>query len=301
VSNFTPISYTSPDGLTLYARDYAAGGAPSAGAAGGAPVPARLPVICLHGLTRNSSDFDEFAPIIAGLGRRVLALDVRGRGHSERDPNPDNYNPAIYADDVAKLMSDLGIARAVFVGTSMGGLITMTLAAQHIDLVAAAVLNDIGPVLSEKGLARIAGYAGKGVALQSWDAAAGFIKDINLCAFPDNSDEDWGKWARRAFEQDGDGRLCPRYDPNIAIAMQTGKLRTTSLAARMAFRRLARKRPLLLVRGELSDLLESRQADWMRRVAPGMQYAEVPKVGHAPMLTEPAALQAIAHFLATVP
>jgi pimeloyl-ACP methyl ester carboxylesterase len=183
----------------------------------------------------------------------------------------------------------------------MGGLITMTLAAQHIDLVAAAVINDIGPVLSEKGLARIAGYAGKTAPLADWNEAAGHVKDINLCAFPDNRDEEWGKWARRAFEQDDKGRLRPRYDPNIAIALQTGKLRTTSLAGRMAFRRLAKKRPVLLVRGELSDLLEARQADWMRRAAPGMQYVEVPKVGHAPMLTEPAALEAIVQFLATVP
>jgi pimeloyl-ACP methyl ester carboxylesterase len=290
MSNYTEISFTSDDGLRLYARDYAA----SAG-------PARLPVICLHGLTRNSADFDELAPLIAALSRRVLAVDVRGRGHSERDPDHENYNPAVYANDVAKLMHELGIARAVFVGTSMGGLITMTLAAKHIELVAAAVINDIGPVLSEKGLARIAGYAGKAVTLGSWEDAAGVIKDINLCAFPGNSEEEWGKWARRAFEQDGDGRLCPRYDPNIAIALHTGKLRTTSLAARMAFRTLATKRPVLLVRGELSDLLEARQADWMRRAAPGMQYVEVPRVGHAPMLTEPAALEAIAHFLATVP
>jgi pimeloyl-ACP methyl ester carboxylesterase len=290
MSTYTEISYTSDDGLRLYARDYAA----TAG-------PARLPVICIHGLTRNASDFDELAPLIAALSRRVLAVDVRGRGHSQRDPNPDNYNPTVYAGDVAKLMSDLGIARAVFVGTSMGGMITMTLAAQHLDLVAAAVLNDIGPVLSEKGLARIAGYTGKRVALGSWEDAACYVKDINLCAFPDNSDEEWGKWARRAFEQDRDGQLAPRYDPNIGIALRTGKLRPTSLAARMAFRRLVRKRPTLLVRGALSDLVEQRQCDWMRRAAPGMQYVEVPKVGHAPMLTEPAALEAIVHFLATVP
>jgi pimeloyl-ACP methyl ester carboxylesterase len=252
-------------------------------------------------LTRNSSDFDEFAPLIAATSRRVLALDMRGRGHSDRDPNPDNYNPSVYANDVAGVMSGLGIARAVFVGTSMGGLITMTLAAQHPDLVAAAVLNDIGPVLSEKGLARIAGYAGKAAALGSWEEAANAVKDINLCAFPDNTDEEWSKWARRAFEQDGEGRLAPRYDPNIAIALQTGKLRPTSLASRTAFRKLAASRPVLLVRGELSDLVEERQADWMRRAAPGMQYVEVPQVGHAPMLTEPAALEAILRFLATVP
>ncbi|CAH0259717.1 2-(acetamidomethylene)succinate hydrolase [Massilia sp. Bi118] len=290
MSNYTELSFTSDDGLRLYARDYA-----------GSSGPARLPVICIHGLTRNSADFDELAPLIAALSRRVIAVDVRGRGHSQRDPRHDNYNPVVYAGDVARLMHELGIARAVFIGTSMGGLITMTLAAQHIDLVAAAILNDIGPVLSEKGLARIAGYAGKAVALGNWDDAAGFIKDINLCAFPDNSEEEWGKWARRAFEQDETGSLSPRYDPNIAIALQTGKLRPTSLAARMAFRRLARKRPVMLVRGELSDLVEARQADWMRRAAPNMQYVEVPQVGHAPMLTEPAALKAIAEFLATVP
>lgn len=289
MSNFTPISFTSTDGLTLYARDYPA----SAGQA-------HLPVICIHGLTRNSSDFDELAPEIARLGRRVIAVDVRGRGHSQRDPNPDNYNPSVYAGDVEKLMHDLGIARAVFIGTSMGGLITMTLAAKNLDLVAAAVLNDIGPVISPKGLARIAGYTGKTAAVSSWEEAAGYIKDINQCAFPDNVDEEWLKWARRAFEQDPEGKLCARYDPNIAIALQTGKLRPTSLAARMAFKRLARKRPTLLIRGGLSDLVEEHQAAWMRKAAPEMQYAEVPNVGHAPMLTEPEAIAAIRNFLAQV-
>jgi pimeloyl-ACP methyl ester carboxylesterase len=289
VPNFTPISFTSTDGLILYARDYQA-------AAG----QAHLPVICIHGLTRNSSDFDELAPEIAGLGRRVIAVDVRGRGHSQRDPNPDNYNPVVYAGDIEKLMHDLGIARAVFIGTSMGGLITMTVASRNMDLVAAAVLNDIGPVISSKGLARIASYTGKTGSVSSWEEAAGYVKDINECAFPGNADEEWLKWARRAFEQDAEGRLCPRYDPNIAIALQTGKLRPTSLAARMAFKRLARKRPTLLVRGGLSDLVEEHQAAWMRKAAPEMQYAEVPNVGHAPMLTEPEALEAIRRFLAQV-
>jgi pimeloyl-ACP methyl ester carboxylesterase len=290
VSNFTPISFQSTDGLALYARDYAAAGGP-----------ARLPVICLHGLTRNSADFDELAPEIARLGRRVLAPDVRGRGHSARDPNPNNYNPVVYAGDVAKLMHDLGIARAVFVGTSMGGLITMTLAVRNLDLIAGAVLNDVGPVLSTKGLARIAGYAGRCNTLSSWDEAAGYLKDINACAFPGNPDEEWAKWAKRAFQQDESGRLALRYDPSIALALQTGKLRPTSLAARLAFKRLAHKRPVLLVRGALSDLVEPEQAAWMRRAAPSLQYTEVPNVGHAPMLTEPEALDAIREFLARLP
>nr|WP_229423001.1 alpha/beta hydrolase [Telluria aromaticivorans] len=274
----------------MYARDYPAAGGP-----------ARLPVICIHGLTRNSADFDELAPELAAIGRRVIAVDVRGRGNSARDPNPDNYNPGVYAGDIVKLMDDLGIARAVFVGTSMGGLITMTLAARHLDLIAGAIINDIGPVMSLRGLARIAGYAGRCGTLASWDEAAAYLRDINACAFPANSDEEWGKWARRAFEQKDDGQLALRYDPNIATAIQTGKLRPTSLAARMAFRRLARRRPTLLVRGALSDLVEPEQASWMRKAAPELQYAEVPDVGHAPMLTEPAALDAIRQFLATVP
>ncbi len=294
MSTFTPISYTSSDGLALYARDY-----PAAGADG--RVAAQLPVICIHGLTRNSADFDELAPELAAMGRRVIAVDVRGRGHSERDPNPANYNPVVYAGDIIKLMDDLGLARAIFVGTSMGGLITMTLAARRLDLIAAAVLNDVGPVLSVRGLQRIAGYAGRCNALGSWDDAAAYLRDINACAFPDNSSEEWGKWARRAFEQKDDGQLALRYDPNIATAIQTGKLRPTSLAARMAFRRLARRRPTLLVRGALSDLVEPEQAQWMRKAAPEMQYAEVPNIGHAPMLTEPEALDAIRAFLAKQP
>jgi len=290
VSTFTPISYQSGDGLALYARDYPA-------AAG----PARLPVICLHGLTRNSGDFDELAPRIAALGRRVLVPDVRGRGHSARDPHPDNYNPVVYAGDVVKLMHDLGIARAIFIGTSMGGLITMTLAVRHLELIAGAVINDVGPVLSVKGLARIAGYAGRCGTLASWDDAASYIKDINACAFPDAPEEEWGKWARRAFEEDETGKLALRYDPRIALALQTGKLRPTSLPARLAFKRLAHRRPTLLVRGALSDLLEAEQAAWMRRAAPTMQYTEVPNVGHAPMLTEPQSLEAIRQFLAALP
>ncbi len=151
VSTYTETTFTSKDGLRLFARDYA----PASG-------PARLPIICIHGLTRNSADFDEAAPWLASLGRRVLAVDVRGRGNSAYSPDPKKYNPLVYADDVIKMAYDLGIARAVFIGTSMGGLITMTLALRRSSLVAAAVLNDVGPVISMRGITRIANYAGKG-------------------------------------------------------------------------------------------------------------------------------------------
>jgi pimeloyl-ACP methyl ester carboxylesterase len=289
VSTYTDLSYTSTDGLTLYARDYAAHSGK-----------ARLPVICIHGLTRNASDFDELAPWIATQGRRVIALDVRGRGRSEHDPDPSKYNPMVYAGDVIKLAHDLGIERAVFVGTSMGGIITMTLALRRLKLIAAAVLNDVGPVISPKGLTRIASYAGKDCVLTSWEQATDYIMTINQQAFPANDLEEWSKWAHRAFTENEQGQLVLRYDPNIAMPLQTGKLKPSSWMARMAFRRLARNRPVLLVRGALSDLVEDEQAGYMRRAAPAMQYAVVPGVGHAPMLTEPPARDAIFQFLSQV-
>lgn len=289
VSTYTDLSYTSTDGLTLFARDYPAHSGK-----------ARLPVICIHGLTRNASDFDELAPWIAAQGRRVIALDVRGRGRSEHDPDPTKYNPMVYAGDVIKLAHDLGIERAVFVGTSMGGIITMTLALRRLKLIAAAVLNDVGPVISPKGLARIAGYAGKDCVLTSWEQATDYIMTINQQAFPANDLEEWAKWAHRAFVENEHGQLVLRYDPNIAMPLQAGKLKPSSWMGRMAFRRLARNRPVLLVRGALSDLVEDEQAGYMRRAAPAMKYAVVPGVGHAPMLTEPPAREAIQQFLSQV-
>ena len=289
MSIFSDLSYTSTDGLTLYARDYPA--------ASGA---AKLPVICIHGLTRNASDFDELAPWIAGQGRRVIALDVRGRGRSQRASDPSKYNPIVYAGDVIKLAHDLGIERAVFVGTSMGGIITMTLALRRLKLIAAAVLNDVGPVISKKGLTRIAGYAGKDCVVDSWQQATDYIMTINQQAFPGNDLAEWDKWARRAFVENEQGRLVLRYDPNIAMPLQSGKLKSNSWMGRIAFRRLARNKPVLLVRGALSDLVEDEQACYMRRTAPAMKYAVVPGVGHAPMLTEPPAREAIQQFLSQV-
>ncbi|MDL2356005.1 MAG: alpha/beta hydrolase [Pseudomonadota bacterium] len=289
MSNYTETSFTSTDGLRLFARDYAPHGGP-----------ARLPVICIHGLTRNSADFDELAPWIASQGRRVLALDVRGRGNSAYDPDPSHYNLAVYAGDVVKLAHDLGIARAVFIGTSMGGLITMTLALRHSRLIAAAVLNDVGPALSPRGLQRIAGYTGKGEVLGSWSDAAAYLRGINELAFPANTAQDWDHWARRSFAETTPGKLAMRYDPGIGIAIRAGKIKPSSWIARFAFRRLARKRPTLLVRGALSDLVEQPQVAFMRAAAPSMAYVEVPNVGHAPMLMETEAQGALREFLGRV-
>lgn len=289
MTGFSEREWTSRDGLKLYARDYAGG-------SGGC----RLPVICLHGLTRNSKDFEEFAPRIAQAGRRVLAVDVRGRGRSAWDPNPANYQHKLYARDVLDLMDALGISRAVFVGTSMGGLITMALAAVRSRAVAAAVLNDVGPEVGRKGIERILSYAGKGGPIENWEDAADYVRRTNAVAFPDHSDSDWAAFARRTFREQ-DGRPVLDYDPAIAVPLAKGPVKTRSLLATLLFRRLARRRPTLLVRGELSDLTTAEIAARMKRSAPSLKIAVVPGIGHAPMLTEPAALTAIDEFLAAVP
>jgi pimeloyl-ACP methyl ester carboxylesterase len=289
MTGFSKREWISRDGLKLYARDYA-------GESGGC----RLPVICLHGLTRNSKDFEDVAPRLAAGGRRVLVPDVRGRGRSSADPNPYNYRPKVYARDVLDLMDSLGIARAVFVGTSMGGLITMALAAIRSRGVAAAVLNDVGPEVGRAGIERILSYAGQPAIIDTWSDAAAYVRRTNSVAFPDNSDADWEAFARRTFREDG-GRPVLDYDPAIATPQANRPVKTRSLLATLLFRRLARRRPTLLVRGELSDLTTAEIARRMKRIAPSLQSAVVPGVGHAPMLTEPEAIAAIDEFLRTVP
>jgi pimeloyl-ACP methyl ester carboxylesterase len=289
MTGFAEREWTSRDGLKLHARDYAGG---SSGC--------RLPVICLHGLTRNSKDFDEVAPRVAANGRRVLALDMRGRGRSAWDPNPDNYQPRVYARDVLDLMDKLGIARAVFVGTSMGGLITIAVAAIRSRAVAAAILNDVGPEVGQAGIERILSYAGQPATIETWDDAVDYVRRTNAVAFPDHSAADWQAFARRTFRDDN-GRPALDYDPAIAIPLAKGQVKTRSLLATYLFRRLARRRPTMLVRGELSDLTTAEIAGRMKRSAPRLKVVAIPGVGHAPMLTEPEAISAIDEFLRAVP
>ncbi|RZJ41215.1 MAG: alpha/beta fold hydrolase, partial [Brevundimonas sp.] len=171
--SFVDRRWNSADDLSLYARDYA----PSGGQA-------KLPVIAIHGLTRNCRDFEVIAPLIAQSGRRVLAIDVRGRGLSDEARDPMTYQPAQYAQDVLALMQQAGIERAVFLGTSMGGLITMALAAIRSKVIAAAIINDVGPEVAREGLMRIAAYSGQPVDTPTWADAAAYAKRINAVAFP---------------------------------------------------------------------------------------------------------------------
>jgi pimeloyl-ACP methyl ester carboxylesterase len=286
---YAELHWASRDGLNLYARDYRA-----------PPESDRLPVICLHGLTRNSKDFEDIAPQIAAWGRRVIIPDVRGRGQSDRDPNPRNYQLQTYARDALEMMAALGIYRAIFLGTSMGGLITMTLAAMRPRVIAAAILNDVGPAIAPEGIARILGYAGKGSDVRDWNDAAAYVRLTNAVAFPHFDEEDWHRFAQRTFRQGNTGPELD-YDPAIAVALAKPPPKLAGFVAGMLFRRLARKRPTLLIRGENSDIITAEIADMMQRMAPDLLRIDVPSVGHAPMLTEPEAVDAIGQFLRTTP
>ncbi|MBN8529513.1 MAG: alpha/beta hydrolase [Caulobacterales bacterium] len=282
--------WTSPDGLSLYARDYA----PADG-------PAKLPVIAIHGLTRNSADFETIAPLIAQSGRRVLAVDVRGRGLSDRAPDPMTYQPPNYAKDMLALMSAAGIERAIFLGTSMGGLITMAMAAIKSKAVAAAIINDVGPEVAKEGLARIAAYAGQPVDVQSWAEARDYVRRNNEIAFPGRDDAFWDAFARRCFREGTEGAPVLDYDPDISVPIRAAGAKALVPNLWPFFSRLAKGRPTLLIRGETSDLLSPDIAARMQKTAKKMWFAEVPGIGHAPMLDEPEAKAAIFEFLNQAP
>ena len=291
MTGFVHRTWSSADGLVLHARDYA-----------GAGGEAKLPVLCLHGLTRNAADFEALAPWIAATGRRVLAVDFRGRGRSAWDPTPTNYLPTFYAADVLALMDAAGISRAVFVGTSLGGIVTMLLAATRPAAVAGAVLNDIGPSIAPEGLARISGYTGVPAATRNWSEAAAYARAINAVAFPAYGEADWMAFARRLFAEGPDGAIRLAYDPDIAVPLAAAAAAGAAAPdLTPLFRGLATGRPLLRVRGGLSDIVDAPRAVQMRALAPAMAYAEVEGVGHAPMLDEPEALAALAAFLAEAP
>ena len=273
------------DRLRLFVRDYAAEGRTT-------------PVFCIHGLTRNSADFEDVAPFMAAQGHRVLAIDVRGRGRSDYDRVPSRYRADVYTDDVLQVLDALEVGPAVFVGTSMGGIITMLVAAKAPQRIAGAVLNDIGPVVDPAGVARIASYVGKTMSFASWDALADAIRASQALAFPDTGPAFWQAFARRVAEEQ-DGRIVFSYDPAIAQAF----IATSGVPApdmRPLFAAL-RDKPVLVVRGALSDILAPGGVEAMRQIKPDLDYVEVPRVGHAPTLDEPEVRQALSRFLERFP
>ena len=272
--------YTVTDGLTLHYRDYP-------GDAG------KPPLLCLPGLTRNSRDFAQFAERYSPRFR-VLALEFRGRAMSDYDPLPARYNPLTYAQDVIQLLDQLGIEQAIFVGTSLGGLVTMTVAALAPQRIAAAILNDIGPEIADAGVDRIKSYVGKGVRFKDWNEAAAAVAANNAQAFENYRHDDWVNMAQRNCREEN-GEIVFDYDMAIALPFNSAGP-TPNVDMWPFFQALAQK-PLLVIRGARSDLLTAEALEKMRAAAPTMKSAVVSGVGHAPDLSEPEARAAIDGFL----
>jgi len=277
------IFYTSSEGLALHAKSYGASNDSSA-------------IVCLHGLTRNHKDFE---PMIAGLGMsaRFISVDIRGRGQSECDPDPAKYNPAIYAGDVLALLDQLKLERVQLIGTSMGGIISMILMTMIPDRIAAIVLNDVGPRVEPTGLQRIIRSAAPVTGFESWSVAAEAIARAQAVPYPHLTSEDWMAFARRTCRQLDDGQVVADFDPAIITGASDAK---PGLMARLGMWRLFAQMkavPLLVLRGEHSDILSAKTADRMVKRHKRASLATIPGVGHAPLLNEPESLSAIRHFL----
>lgn len=281
---YTDGYFWSRDGLRLHYRDYAGPAGPP-------------PLLCIPGLTRNVRDFERLAARLAP-GRRVICVSLRGRGESAYAKDPLSYVPLTYLQDVEALVAELRLTRLVPVGTSLGGLITMLLAATHKDLLAGAVLNDVGPEIAAEGLARIKSYVGRGGNWPTWMHAARDIATANAAVYPDYRTDDWLRMAKQLCRITNAGRIAWDYDARIAepFRLPGGE---AGVDLWPAFEALAGT-PVLSLRGELSDVLaRATQAEMARRV-PTLTAVEVPRVGHAPSLDEPAAVAAIDALLATI-
>lgn len=277
--------YRGADGLRLYYRDY--------------PGPARgrhLPILCLHGLTRNCRDFEDFAAWQAGQ-RRLLAPDVRGRGRSDYDPDWRHYRPDVYREDIWALLDQARVERTIVLGTSMGGLLAMLMAAARPATVAAVILNDVGPRVAPAGLLRVTRILGQLAPVASWAEAAEKTRALNQAAFPDLDDNAWRVITRRGWRQSG-REIVPAFDPGIFRAAKAGLALPRDKP--WTLYRALEKVPTLLLRGELSDMLSDGIVKKMKRIKPDLQSVTVPGRGHAPLLNELAAIQAITDFLAEI-
>lgn len=277
--------WCSQDGLKLHYRDYPG-------------VETRPPVICMHGLTRNARDFEPLAERLSPEWR-VLCLEMRGRGESEYAREAASYNPMQYVQDVATLLDELGIDRFVAVGTSLGGLMTMLLALQQPQRIAAAVINDVGPYLEPAGIERIKGYVGQGRSFPTWVHAARGLEEMHGAAYPNRDLPFWIAAAKRVMTLGNNARIVFDYDMKIAEPFV--QLDPDAAQADMwpALEALWEK-PVLIVRGALSDLLGVQTLDGMLARLPEAVAVTIPDVGHAPTLCEPEAFAAIDRLLARI-
>ncbi|ACI98760.1 alpha/beta fold hydrolase [Rhodospirillum centenum] len=251
-------------------------------------------VVCVHGLTRNGRDFDPLAhDLAAALPARVVCPDVVGRGRSDRLGNPDLYGYPQYLSDMATLIARLDVEQVDWVGTSMGGLIGMLLAAQPNSPIRRLVVNDVGPFVPKAALERIAAYVGSAQTFPDLAAVEAWLR-ATYAGFGALSDAQWRHLAEHGAQTLPDGRLTLAYDTGIARAFQGQPVADVDLWPVWK----AIRCPVLVIRGAESDLLLSETAQRMLVEGPPTRLAEIPGAGHAPALMDPAQIRLVRDFLA---
>jgi|TARA_Y100000815_G_scaffold66249_3_gene55420 pimeloyl-ACP methyl ester carboxylesterase len=285
LTGYTDGYWWSPDGLRLHYRDYIRQGADDG----------RPPLLCLPGLTRNARDFEPLAERLSGQWR-LICPDMRGRAESAYAKDAMSYVPLTYLQDISRLLADLAITRFVAIGTSLGGILTMLIAATHREWLAGALLNDVGPALDPAGLDRIRSYVGVGQSHPTWVHAARALADANGDVYPRYGLEQWIAMAKRLYRLNSGGRIVLDYDMKIAepIRAMGSETGVDMWPVMPAFGGI----PTLLLRGARSDLLSADNALRMARdIGESAELVTVPDVGHAPVLDEPESLAAIDRLL----
>jgi pimeloyl-ACP methyl ester carboxylesterase len=284
-TGFESLFVTAQDGLRLHVRRY------------GLSVERRLPIVCLPGLSRSGSDFHELATAFSTdrEPRLVITIDSRGRGRSDYDPNPENYSFPVELADILAVLTALEIGRAIFVGTSRGGLLAMLLGAARPAALAGVVLNDIGPVIDTRGLMRLKGYVGKMPTPRTYDEGAEILRRLGDAQFTAMTPAQWLAQARRTWRETGKG-LVLDYDPNLSKTLESVDPERPLPPLWAQFDSLARV-PLMIVRGANSDILSRETVAALRTRRLDIDVVEVADQGHAPLLVEPDVIARIAAFV----
>ncbi|SOE08891.1 pimeloyl-ACP methyl ester carboxylesterase [Hoeflea halophila] len=286
------VFFSASDGLRLHAADYGRSNPATRG---------RLPVVCLPGLTRNTRDFDDLARRLTSdpkMPRRVVSFDYRGRGQSDWDKDPGRYNITVEAEDVLSGMTALGLKHAIFIGTSRGGLIMHVLAATRPGIMAAGVLNDIGPVIEGAGLAQIKAYLSRMPQPKDWHDAAQILSEAHARSFQALTEADWLDFARAVYVEKA-GKLTADYDPKLLAGLKNIDLSTPLPKLWPQFDGLGRI-PLLALRGEHSTLLSARTLLEMKERVPSLQTETIAGQGHAPILHLSGIPEILTRFFAAV-
>lgn len=277
MADYTDQYFTNSDGLRLHYRDY--NNAPS-----NAPV-----VLCMPGLTRNAKDFGAIADHLAPTCRLICA-EQRGRGLSEWDPNPKRYTPVTYVDDMMQLRAHLKLDSVITLGTSLGGMMSMLMNAMHPGTIKAAIINDIGPEIDPKGIARIKSYVGKGIPPETWQQAIAAVRSANAGVYPHFSAQEWETFTHYLYA-DQNGKPVVQYDP--AIRQNFDSEEDQSAPDLWPVFAQMHSMPMVVLRGELSDILSAETLERMAREHPDMVPVTVTGVGHVPLMAEPEVHKAI--------